>query len=135
MLYEPGSNRWDRISQNFVLPETLQQLTTTAEETPFCSMNDLIRDSLSWATGVLHTEPTNNIVTMPWVRIWGDIPNIVSSHLEFLHTVIRILLPFFSETSDVGQDGRLFYTLFLLLSQLINILLIKALIRVCVTVS
>lgn len=62
-----------------MLPEKFQQLTTTEEETSFCSMNDVMRDKVICGTGISDT-----VITVPEPE--GGISTIVPL---FLHVNIK----------------------------------------------
>jgi hypothetical protein len=61
------------------LPEKFQQLTTTAEVTSFCSMNEAMRDNVICGTGISDTTVT---VSVPR----GDIITLVP---QLLHIIIK----------------------------------------------
>lgn len=62
-----------------MLPEKFQQLTTTEEETSFCSMNDVMRDNMICGTGISGT-----VITVPGPEI-----SIITIVLLFLHVIIK----------------------------------------------
>jgi hypothetical protein len=81
------------------LPVKFQQLTTTAEETSFCSMNDVMRDNVICGTGM-----SNKTVTFP-VPGGDDITTVP----QLLFTIIK---QFF--ISDVEQSDKAVYQVNLL---------------------
>lgn len=69
-----------------MLPEKFQQLTTTEEETSFCSMNDVMRDNVICGTGISDT-----VITVP-----GPEKVIITIVPLFLHVIIK-----YSSTSQM----------------------------------
>jgi hypothetical protein len=62
-----------------MLPEKFQQLTTTAEVTSFCSMNDVMRDNVICGRGI-----SGAVITVPGPE--GDVITIVP---QSLHVIIK----------------------------------------------
>jgi hypothetical protein len=62
-----------------MLPEKFQQLTTTAEVTSFCSMNEAMRDNVVCGTGISDTT----------ITVSGPRGNIITTAPQLLHIIIK----------------------------------------------